>query len=175
MEAGSSPRMRGTPPLRAYSAKHCGIIPAYAGNTALTSILGKALRDHPRVCGEHMPTGWNDASALGSSPRMRGTHPWRDYQAARAGIIPAYAGNTGLTSNLRPSHRDHPRVCGEHLAETVTTVLKQGSSPRMRGTPMLPAVRQYGMGIIPAYAGNTYACATTCPTIRDHPRVCGEH
>ena len=30
-------------------------------------------------------------------------------------------------------------------------------------------------GIIPAYAGNTIAKAILSDTLRDHPRVCGEH
>ena len=30
------------------------------------------------------------------------------------GIIPAYAGNTLHVHDGKPSHWDHPRVCGEH-------------------------------------------------------------
>ena len=30
-------------------------------------------------------------------------------------------------------------------------------------------------GIIPAYAGNTYARPKRATGTRDHPRVCGEH
>ena len=36
-----------------------------------------------------------------------------------AGIIPAYAGNTIFSPLMRLARRDHPRVCGEHSAETV--------------------------------------------------------
>ena len=50
---GSSPRMRGAHrhALR-YRHSH-GIIPAYAGSTAIPLPDGSECRDHPRVCGEH--------------------------------------------------------------------------------------------------------------------------
>ena len=71
--------------------------------------------------------------------------------------------------------RDHPRVCGEHLACVVTLLLAAGSSPRMRGTRMRSSVRGIQIGIIPAYAGNTASCSSSTHCSRDHPRVCGEH
>ena len=51
-----------------------GIIPAYAGNTKTVKPLPVALRDHPRIRGEH--TSANES--MDKSAR----------------IIPAYAGNT---------------------------------------------------------------------------------
>ena len=71
-----------------------GIIPAYAGNTSIDGRIGQKYWDHPRVCGEH---AFDDAEWItveGSSPRMRGTHVFRSIGDNRAGIIPAYAGNT---------------------------------------------------------------------------------
>ena len=50
---GSSPRMRGTPVSRLRFYRIRGIIPAYAGNTGWPSYRAMAMRDHPRVCGEH--------------------------------------------------------------------------------------------------------------------------
>ena len=50
-----------------------------------------------------------------------------------------------------------------------------GSSPRMRGTRTAHGRWLSGLGIIPAYAGNTLARNTMRPIRRDHPRVCGEH
>ena len=50
-----------------------------------------------------------------------------------------------------------------------------GSSPRMRGTPV-PVNTPLGViGIIPAYAGNTFRWLNCQCLDRDHPRVCGEH
>ena len=91
---GSSPRMRGT--LRDVRPAHVthGIIPAYAGNTSPPTKRTARARDHPRVCGEHRFNHLNLDSAIGSSPRMRGTLRHRRRTATIRGIIPAYAGNT---------------------------------------------------------------------------------
>ena len=70
---GSSPRMRGTRPVRRPRFRSRGIIPAYAGNTSLHR-SDTNTRDHPRVCGEHVSCARAAASTAGSSPRMRGTH-----------------------------------------------------------------------------------------------------
>ena len=92
-----------------------GIIPAYAGNTDVADAEFLRHRDHPRVCGEHSNRVGDWFATLGSSPRMRGTRDVcnsglavnqgssprmrgtlmaRLHQHPRAGIIPAYAGNT---------------------------------------------------------------------------------
>ena len=132
-----------------------GIIPAYAGNTSLARLSSCSRRDHPRVCGEHTREELHIAAQQGSSPRMRGTHDGRKSFYGKAGIIPAYAGNTYNRGRCGTGDRDHPRVCGEHLLQRALHCAFHGSSPRMRGTlrwcvsPLLPT------GIIPAYAGNT--------------------
>ena len=91
------------------------------------------------------------------------------------GIIPAYAGNTEGFRLGACCGRDHPRVCGEHLRFLLSIGGVRGSSPRMRGTPLLSIGPCVGTGIIPAYAGNTVPVQTIANTIEDHPRVCGEH
>ena len=91
---GSSPRMRGTLHVVPIAQDRGGIIPAYAGNTGTPGMQGRQDRDHPRVCGEHRHCLAHRSTARGSSPRMRGTHLLRLIRNHRAGIIPAYAGNT---------------------------------------------------------------------------------
>ena len=71
--------------------------------------------------------------------------------------------------------RDHPRVCGEHPHMPKKRSSKEGSSPRMRGTPHILRNLCLRQGIIPAYAGNTRMSAYSRAAQRDHPRVCGEH
>ena len=71
-----------------------GIIPAYAGNTSQGLPMDCSTRDHPRVCGEHLPLHFNHLLFWGSSPRMRGTQTDRLEGCRILGIIPAYAGNT---------------------------------------------------------------------------------
>ena len=175
VNAGSSPRMRGTHGRCRWCCEHSGIIPAYAGNTHTLYRYGMGDRDHPRVCGEHPCCRWRGDMGWGSSPRMRGTLIPSRLISGEIGIIPAYAGNTAIASATSLLVRDHPRVCGEHVSAMSLAVRLTGSSPRMRGTLRLPAVAVFDHGIIPAYAGNTRCCWPSCWCCRDHPRVCGEH
>ena len=174
-ELGSSPRMRGAPVEDVPVRKLGGIIPAYAGSTAVRKLSPLVERDHPRVCGEHFRHCRKFRLERGSSPRMRGAPNLAGNIISSAGIIPAYAGSTRPQPHRRSSRKDHPRVCGEHGRQSYEDFVDKGSSPRMRGapvdTPALLNVRR----IIPAYAGST-TCGRTCPwPSRDHPRVCGEH
>ena len=152
---GSSPRMRGA---RASSRLIClviRIIPAYAGSTDWPSWWRSIVRDHPRVCGEHRAQRGFVGRQRGSSPRMRGAPRDRTSTALCAGIIPAYAGSTTAHRTNQHIHKDHPRVCGEHLL----VIVPGCDSP----------------GIIPAYAGSTMSEMSRKANSGDHPRVCGEH
>ena len=111
----------------------------------------------------------------GSSPRVRGTLLTTVIVALAAGIIPACAGNTRQTRPHRSPPRDHPRVCGEHRVHEGRTRQRQGSSPRVRGTPRSSRSPEGHHGIIPACAGNTRRRLRMSPQGGDHPRVCGEH
>ena len=111
----------------------------------------------------------------GSSPRMRGTPTNNNTSFIVAGIIPAYAGNTCEERRRCGQDRDHPRVCGEHYAVFRAILRLAGSSPRMRGTHTDWLEACLSLGIIPAYAGNTYYVTLPRLIVWDHPRVCGEH
>ena len=173
--SGSSPRMRGTRFRRLFETSGRGIIPAYAGNTWMIAVTCTGKWDHPRVCGEHFGRIPFALTLAGSSPRMRGTRSRVCRSACRPGIIPAYAGNTGEKTGDHVAHRDHPRVCGEHMVQGLDTLVDAGSSPRMRGTPRMRSDAASGRGIIPAYAGNTLFALRGACRRWDHPRVCGEH
>ena len=95
LPAGSSPRTRGARSAPTTWKPSSGIIPAYAGSTAIHVGYGLAPWDHPRVRGEHVSVVLFAGLILGSSPRTRGARE-------------------GLTSR-RFAPRDHPRVRGEHL------------------------------------------------------------
>ena len=86
---------------------------------------------------------------------MRGTLPCLKVGYVRRGIIPAYAGNTIDVLTQNPTPADHPRVCGEHRGHLRAGDGRLGSSPRMRGTPIVLDKQRAVTGIIPAYAGNT--------------------
>ena len=166
--------MRGTPVTSVLALVPMGIIPAYAGNTALRFAVPSLFWDHPRVCGEHLIRNDCRISGRGSSPRMRGTRWVNGRSSAVAGIIPAYAGNTTAGMDTCLGYWDHPRVCGEHMLGFHKIAVHQGSSPRMRGTLPRSAHGQISKGIIPAYAGNTIADMTMyAPSWGSSPRMRG--
>ena len=106
---------------------------------------------------------------------MRGAHSFATAPHLPCGIIPAYAGSTNALCMQPLNHRDHPRVCGEHVVLAFNKAPVSGSSPRMRGALEITCIELIEVGIIPAYAGSTRRNSTSCARRRDHPRVCGEH
>ena len=74
--AGSSPHVRGAqiPPLQRVFP--LGIIPACAGSTIVYGLVQGVLGDHPRMCGEHLYNAGASIISGGSSPHVRGAHPW---------------------------------------------------------------------------------------------------
>ena len=152
---GSSPRVRGTPPVVPPAVGRIGIIPACAGNTAGVTVLTRLCGDHPRVCGEHIDKAANMLADRGSSPRVRGTQWCAELHRDEDGIIPACAGNTATRWRTSYGNEDHPRVCGEHDVPVVGTWVGGGSSPRVRGTPHGLLCLGEIHRIIPACAGNT--------------------
>ena len=134
MTLGSSPRVRGTPVVVLSVSVRFGIIPACAGNTQGRIGVNVAVRDHPRVCGEHETNTAKGRRFKGSSPRVRGTRARHDGGLPDRGIIPACAGNTHPRQPPPRTCRDHPRVCGEHAYQPMDEEADEGSSPRVRGT-----------------------------------------
>ena len=91
----------------------------------------------------------------GSSPRVRGTRLSHVMTKAPVSV--------------------HPRVCGEHIANTPFVAGDGGSSPRVRGTRVEGHAADMGDRFIPACAGNTAPCSSSRFRASVHPRVCGEH
>ena len=133
------------------------------------------LRDHPRVCGEHLSSSSLSIARRGSSPRVRGTLWYFVTKSRASGIIPACAGNTWWDERHGVLIRDHPRVCGEHFQSSSSAVSSAGSSPRVRGTRSRRGSASSSKRIIPACAGNTECRWQRAARSWDHPRVCGEH
>ena len=152
---GSSPRVRGTLVDGDFMQAEHGIIPACAGNTSAPTSSLTDTRDHPRVCGEHFKHYGVPLEPEGSSPRVRGTHYVFSDIGGKVGIIPACAGNTDYIVYIQAVDGDHPRVCGEHSLPPGDSPKTMGSSPRVRGTPLVMANQGKHDGIIPACAGNT--------------------
>ena len=91
------------------------------------------------------------------------------------GIIPACAGSTNAPFFVFDGVWDHPRMCGEHTGAIETGKIHGGSSPHVRGAPVIHSNQILSSGIIPACAGSTGRETNIRAYYRDHPRMCGEH
>ena len=96
-------------------------------------------------------------------------------QASALGLIPARAGNTANSRRKHQRAGAHPRSRGEHRVRNLHGDVVTGSSPLARGTLPGGALFGYGLGLIPARAGNTWQ-GNFFPAGRwAHPRSRGEH
>ncbi len=151
---GSSPRGRGTRCGEVQGAAVRRFIPAWAGNAQTTRRGRRGSPVHPRVGGERTAVNAANAARFGSSPRGRGTLDRRKPHRQPRRFIPAWAGNARPGPGPHPAPPVHPRVGGERLGLSHSSVGRAGSSPRGRGT------RRAG--------------GTRCPRAPVHPRVGGE-
>ena len=111
----------------------------------------------------------------GSSPRVRGTRGPQSHRGRHRRFIPACAGNTSNASSGVSNRSVHPRVCGEHEGLGQRAGAVDGSSPRVRGTPIIASPPTARRRFIPACAGNTQRGRISRARRTVHPRVCGEH
>ena len=152
---GSSPHVRGALRPSATIGLGCGIIPACAGSTLFCHRFFGRFRDHPRMCGEHLPESAICGHSRGSSPHVRGAQNLLPIMQDLDGIIPACAGSTCARLSARLEHGDHPRMCGEHAHVSHWSRSHVGSSPHVRGAQSADEVEVELRGIIPACAGST--------------------
>ena len=175
MPTGSSPRVRGTQRNDHDPGISWRFIPAGAGNTNNAHPHRGRSPVHPRGCGEHAFGRLATPIHPGSSPRVRGTRSMTAVCAVRGRFIPAGAGNTWQETSALHQSSVHPRGCGEHLLKLRLALPCAGSSPRVRGTQVLPVPRGHWLRFIPAGAGNTAKCREYTMLAAVHPRGCGEH
>ena len=151
-----------------------GIIPACAGSRSCLTTPTCPDKDHPRVRGEQLIDLDAHHADPGSSPRARGAARVGQCPAAPPGIIPACAGSRLLPVRRWLRTRDHPRVRGEQVLNSLRKAARDGSSPRARGAgASVRRTRPTGR-IIPACAGSRSRFAVGRMILRDHPRVRGE-
>ena len=155
LDAGSSPRVRGTRTELSRCLFPRRFIPACAGNSAAESATPAAPTVHPRVCGELTVSRVRHARVPGSSPRVRGTHYPAHWFLVVSRFIPACAGNSCGREARCSKATVHPRVCGELFSPYTSACHQPGSSPRVRGTPSSRRRRRRRRRFIPACAGNS--------------------
>ena len=171
---GSPPRVRGKGPEFVAVVLLAGITPAYAGKSAVKSLLCHRVGDHPRVCGEKFRLTSVTTPQRGSPPRMRGKELSVSAHCHICGITPAYAGKSEAVNGPGIAGKDHPRVCGEKTMHLQFPALSSGSPPRMRGKDIDGVTSSPKPGITPAYAGKSTKREKQKGKTKDHPRVCGE-
>ena len=172
---GSSPRVRGKPSRLGRLTRRAGLIPACAGKTRTGRRAHDPPQAHPRVCGENVLMRETIHLVTGSSPRVRGKQRSLDGGQTWEGLIPACAGKTRRKRMPERMHRAHPRVCGENDNQHQNSSVEVGSSPRVRGKLLGHSSPETTLGLIPACAGKTTRVVPTVPSVRAHPRVCGEN
>ena len=106
---------------------------------------------------------------------MRGKRVSSAQYLSTAGITPEHAGKTRCGFYTQKLNKDHPRACGENLAQPPPASRGAGSPPRMRGKPVIYTAAQAPPRITPAHAGKTIVGSYAVTRFRDHPRACGEN
>ena len=152
--SGSSPRARGTRPVP---------IPPFAAHAV-----------HPRARGERASCPGAPRKISGSSPRAGGTRERRRCRRGKCRFIPARAGNAPMPGRLHAVPPVHPRACGERWGKHRGRGLRDGSSPRARGTLPNRADRDPQDRFIPARAGNARRARYIPQSQSVHPRARGE-
>ena len=130
---GSPPRVRGEDLVLSEPAALVGITPACAGRRSAPRCPPGCTEDHPRVCGEKVPTASAVSCASGSPPRVRGEVQFLFNHTLQSRITPACAGRSSQANRHHADRRDHPRVCGEKFDDKLFSVHGIGSPPRVRG------------------------------------------
>jgi len=170
---GPSPRGRGNHRRVIFILASQGTIPAWAGEPRY-EYSGAARRgDHPRVGGG---TEWLELPlhrGQGPSPRGRGNREQAKRATARAGTIPAWAGEPGRVWGRGGSRWDHPRVGGGTSSAACPRPAAWGPSPRGRGNHCVARNGSSTIGTIPAWAGEPNSSKSAGSILRDHPRVGG--
>ena len=129
--------MRGKHRTEGYGNAPFRNIPAYAGKTDRKAPARIGDSEHPRVCGENLVKALYVVNKTGTSPRMRGKRYCTSGAKKRRRNIPAYAGKTTSEFTVVKSEEEHPRVCGENARAHMRGPIAQGTSPRMRGKPVV--------------------------------------
>ncbi len=171
---GSSPRVRGTRVAQQDELHVLRFIPARAGNASLVCPARITPAVHPRACGERMSGAHTNRRDRGSSPRVRGTRYFCQCASGQNRFIPARAGNARGRRSFLGCASVHPRACGERVSAPKRKISTSGSSPRVRGTHVLPMLCFQITRFIPARAGNASRSSTSSIDRTVHPRACGE-
>ena len=150
-----------------------GPIPARAGEPHRLRQVRRQAWAYPRACGGTSVTLPASPNTRGLSPRVRGNPILKHQAAAKAGPIPARAGEPRHAPPRGPRRRAYPRACGGTADDSRFASPDKGLSPRVRGNRRhtAPALRR--LRPIPARAGEPNHDIMSPASSRAYPRACG--
>ncbi len=125
------------------------------------------------MCGADAQYGHDNRHDQGSPPRVRSRLFHRPTPSHKHGITSACAEQTTRWLVIRPSRRDHLRVCGADVPWMMHTKAMRGSPPRVRSRPHIETFRDSEAGITSACAEQTRPHPASGTSTGDHLRVCG--
>ena len=155
------------------SFRHCGSIPACAGEPRRRWTRLRHAGVYPRVCGGTAVSLPRRARQRGLSPRVRGNLGAHQRLKLDDGSIPACAGEPVRESGGGEQMGVYPRVCGGTPVLLSVSSVFEGLSPRVRGNRGHRLRHLRGRGSIPACAGEPRIECLPRSHHGVYPRVCG--
>ena len=172
---GTPPRARGSLLVTLRRVEPGGNTPACAGITRTRAPIAAISWEHPRVRGDHIPTGVYVWPRFGTPPRARGSQDAPSTAGNRDGNTPACAGITSAPACILTFMEEHPRVRGDHPMNLWSCTGPRGTPPRARGSRGSRRARQRRRRNTPACAGITGGRPGAGWLPPEHPRVRGDH
>ena len=172
---GSSPRTRGSSAPRPRAPPVQRVVPAHAGVIPGGATTGRAGTCRPRARGGHadvlVVAGLQDLS----SPRTRGSSPFRRGVPARWVVVPAHAGVILRDTGSDDFNIGRPRARGGHPVWADRWIASKASSPRTRGSSDGPTGAGRSSRVVPAHAGVIPHVAGGRAGRHGRPRARGGH
>ena len=131
------------------------ITPTCVGNTNPFLRTFVKTEDHPHLCGEHVSSVRRCVCSIGSPPPVWGTPSSLYNWPYKYGITPTCVGNTYACITSGNRYKDHPHLCGEHVALDHATTAELGSPPPVWGTHWDDENAFWCSRITPTCVGNT--------------------
>ena len=152
---GSSPRVWGQASGKMNSQPSVRIIPTRMGTRLRYFHKRRSYRDHPHAYGDKRCRKSAMLSTDGSSPRVWGQGPQRNYRKVGIRIIPTRMGTSKHTITLVNGNKDHPHAYGDKAVVGASVAGSLGSSPRVWGQETIIQISQKGCRIIPTRMGTS--------------------
>ncbi len=153
MVVESSPRERGSSPLRLVHLQRRGVVPARAGVIRPPPATPSPPPSRPRASGGHPLAAASRAVCRESSPRERGSSCSRGPLGRVGLVVPARAGVIPQGSWLCRGLPGRPRASGGHPPVGEVVQVSPWSSPRERGSSSSTGSSGSRRSVVPARAG----------------------